>query len=365
MPQETNLNVAPYFDDFDPRSNHYKVLFKPAYPIQARELNNLQSILQDQIEKMGTNIFKEGSVVIPGAQNYNQLFHAIQIQPEFLGIPVELYLDQLLGKKITGRTSGITAEVVTYITSSESTRGNYTIYVNYLNSSSTDNSTEEFFDNEVLETEESISFASTFIAAGEGFANTVVEDAAQTGSAFVISEGVFFIRGHFVTVPSQLLILDQYDTNPSFRVGLNIREQIITSDTDPQLTDNASGFNNYAAPGADRLSITATLSKKNYGDYDTESFIQLAEIENGILRVKSDDTKFNLIGDELAKRTFEESGNYYIKEFVTTIKESLNNQQGNRGIYEPGQITQQGSVPSDDLMVRIPYKLSEESIYSL
>lgn len=360
MPQETNLNVAPYFDDFDPRSNHYKVLFKPAYPIQARELNNLQSILQDQIEKMGTNIFKEGSVVIPGAQNYNQLFHAIQIQPEFLGIPVELYLDQLLGKKITGRTSGITAEVVTYITNSESTRGNYTIYVNYLNSSSTDNSTEEFFDNEVLETEESISFASTFIAAGEGFANTVVEDAAQTGSAFVISEGVFFIRGHFVTVPSQLLILDQYDTNPSFRVGLNIREQIITSDADPQLTDNASGFNNYAAPGADRLSITATLSKKNYGDYDTESFIQLAEIENGILRVKSDDTKFNLIGDELAKRTFEESGNYYIKEFVTTIKESLNNQQGNRGIYEPGQITQQGSVPSDDLMV---YKVSPGKAY--
>ncbi len=121
MPQETNLNVAPYFDDFDPRSNYYKVLFKPAYPIQARELNNLQSILQDQIEKMGTNIFKEGTVVIPGSQNYNNLFHAIQIQPEFLGVPVEVYLDQLLGKKITGRTSGITAEVVTYITDVEST----------------------------------------------------------------------------------------------------------------------------------------------------------------------------------------------------------------------------------------------------
>jgi len=49
MPQETNLNVAPYFDDFDPESNYHQVLFKPAYPIQARELNNLQSILQNQI----------------------------------------------------------------------------------------------------------------------------------------------------------------------------------------------------------------------------------------------------------------------------------------------------------------------------
>ena len=360
MPQETNLNVAPYFDDFDPRSNYYKVLFKPAYPIQARELNNLQSILQDQIEKMGTNIFKEGTVVIPGSQNYNNLFHAIQIQPEFLGVPVEIYLDQLLGKKITGRTSGITAEVVTYITDAESTRGNYTLYINYLNSSSTDDSSEEFFDNEVLETDEAISFATSFIAAGEGFASTVVDDAAQTGSAYVLSEGVFFIRGYFVTVPSQLLILNQYDTNPSFRIGLTIKEQIITSDSDPQLTDNASGFNNYSAPGADRLNISAILSKKNYGDYDTENFIQLAEIQNGIPRKKSDDTKYNLIGDELAKRTFDESGDYYIKEFVSTVRESLNNQQGNKGIYEPGQVTQQGNVPSDDLMV---YKVSPGKAY--
>ena len=90
MPQETNLNVAPYFDDFDPRNNYYKVLFKPAYPIQARELNNLQSILQDQVEKMGTNLFKEGTVVIPGSTNYNPNCHAVQIQPEFLRIPVSV-----------------------------------------------------------------------------------------------------------------------------------------------------------------------------------------------------------------------------------------------------------------------------------
>ena len=89
--------------------------------------------------------------------------------------------------------------------------------------------------------------------AGEGFANTIVEDATTDGSAFVVSEGVFFIRGAFVTVPSQLLILDQYGTTPSYRVGLTIREQLISSDTDPLLTDNASGFNNFAAPGAEDL----------------------------------------------------------------------------------------------------------------
>ena len=77
MPQETNLNVSPYFDDFDSNKNYYKVLFKPGYPVQARELTTLQSILQNQIEKFGNHIFKEGSVVIPG-QIYIMIIHFMQ-----------------------------------------------------------------------------------------------------------------------------------------------------------------------------------------------------------------------------------------------------------------------------------------------
>ena len=66
---------------------------------------------------------------------------AIQIDPEFTGIPVSLYLDQLIGVKITGRTSGITAKVVKYITDEESERSNYTLYVDYIESASTNSST--------------------------------------------------------------------------------------------------------------------------------------------------------------------------------------------------------------------------------
>ena len=91
MPQETNLNVAPYFDDFDAQSNYYKVLFKPAYPVQARELNNLQSILQDQVENVGNHFFKEGAKVIPGQTSYLSQFYAVQIEPQFTGLPVSLY----------------------------------------------------------------------------------------------------------------------------------------------------------------------------------------------------------------------------------------------------------------------------------
>ena len=46
MSQKTNLNINPYYDDYDSEKNFYKVLFKPGFPVQARELTTLQSLLQ-------------------------------------------------------------------------------------------------------------------------------------------------------------------------------------------------------------------------------------------------------------------------------------------------------------------------------
>ena len=63
MPIDTDLNIAPYFDDFDETKNFHKVLFRPAVPLQARELTSLQSILQNQIERFGGYQFKEGTIV--------------------------------------------------------------------------------------------------------------------------------------------------------------------------------------------------------------------------------------------------------------------------------------------------------------
>ena len=54
MAQKTDLNISPYYDDFDSEKNFYKVLFKPGYPVQARELTTLQSILQDQVKSFGS-----------------------------------------------------------------------------------------------------------------------------------------------------------------------------------------------------------------------------------------------------------------------------------------------------------------------
>jgi len=250
MPQETNLNVAPYFDDFEPSSKYYKVLYKPGFPVQARELTTMQSILQNQIEDMGNHFFKEGAKVVPGGSTFEDQFFGIQIDSEFLGIPVSLYLDQLVGKQIRGASSGVTAQVITYITDEESERGNVTLYIGY-RSSGLNNDVNTFLDNEVLQTVEDISFATTFIAAGEGFASTIASGAAVIGMAFQMSAGVYFLRGHFVDVDEQILILDQYSNTSSHRIGLNVREDIISADIDPSLSDNAQGFNNFTAPGAD------------------------------------------------------------------------------------------------------------------
>jgi hypothetical protein len=360
MPQETNLNVSPYFDDFDKNKNYHKVLFKPGYPVQARELTTLQSILKNQIEQFGSHFFKEGARVIPGQLTYISNFYAVEINSEYSGIPVSLYLNNLIGLKIYGRTSGVTAKIVKVLSSDESEKGNITLYLDYINSASNDSSQREFADNEVLISESNIVFGNSFISSGEGFASTLSNNSTSVGSAFALSNGVYFLRGSFVEVLDEILILDQYTNKPNYRIGLSIKEEVITSDEDQTLTDNAQGFNNYSAPGADRFKITATLSKKDLNDFDTSGFVQLATVQNGVLRELNNSTDYNILGDELAKRTFDESGHYYVKSFTTYCKDSLNDGVGNGGIFKEGELTYDGSVPSKDLSI---YKVSPGKAY--
>ena len=86
MTQNTNLNVSPYFDDFNESRNYSKVLFKPGFPVQARELTTLQSILQNQVERFGQHFFKEGSIVIPGSTFYDPDYSSVKIDPNFVNI---------------------------------------------------------------------------------------------------------------------------------------------------------------------------------------------------------------------------------------------------------------------------------------
>jgi hypothetical protein len=352
MAQNTNLNTSPYFDDFDPRKNYQRVLFKPGTPIQARELTTLQSITQNQIEKFGKHFFKEGQVVISGNIAYDSEYSCVQIDPTHLSIPVSTYLPNLLGKQIKGETSGVSAKIENYITNEESENDNYTLYIKYQSSSESDFTVSKFVDGENLIVLENVDYGLGVIRLESSFATTVISNSTSTGSAIKIEEGVYFIRGFFVDVFPQTVILDQYSNLPSYRVGLSIFEDIaVPSQSNPDLFDNARGFSNFAAPGADRLRIVATLIKKSIDDFNDENFVELLRIEEGIIKkvTKKQDTS-SLITEELARRTNDESGDYYVKPFSVIAKESLNNKIGNNGVYNPGQLTKQGNTPSNDLL---------------
>jgi len=351
MPQESNLNISPYFDDFDPSKNYYKVLFNPGVPIQARELTTLQSVLQYQTESVGKHLFKEGSVVIPGQMRYDNPIYAVELNDTYNGTPISLYFDSLLNKKIRGSTSGVSAEVVYLLKASDSERGNYTIYVRYLESGGADFTEKVFTSGETLLLESTLSYGSLSIPSGQGVCDTISTNATSEGSSVVVANGIYFVRGFFANVEEQRILLDQYGTRPSYKIGFNVIESIVTAGEDSSLFDNAQGYSNYAAPGADRFKIDLELTKKELTDLDTDNFVEIMRVENGQPTFFEKNTQYNLIRDELARRTFDESGNYFVKPFSFIVRESLNDRSRINGIYFEGQSTVNGNTPSEDKMV--------------
>ena len=349
MAQKTDLNISPYYDDFDSEKNFYKVLFKPGYPVQARELTTLQSILQDQVKSFGSHIFKEGSVVIPGNIAYDGNFNSVKLNPTNFGVDISLYINNFIGKKITGQISGTTA-IIQFVSLPDG--GNVedlTIYVKYLDS---DNNFQfnPFEDGESLIAEENITYGNTTINAGTPFASLIALNATSVGSSASIGDGVYFIRGYFVNVSKQTIILDNYTNTPSYRVGLKIDELILSAGDDNSLYDPSKGFTNYAAPGADRFKINLTLTKKLISDLNDTDFVELLRVENGKIKLIETKTEYNIIKDYIAERTYDESGDYTVEPFNVTVNNSLNDRLGNNGLFFDTETTEQNNTPSENLM---------------
>ena len=350
MPQKTNLNISPYFDDFSKDNQFYRVLFNPGKPVQARELTTLQSILQDQVESFGSHIFKEGSMVIPGNTNYDYEYYSIKLNSDHLGIPVSLYIENLKGKTLVGQNTGIRIKLDNYALPSDANDiTDLTIFVKYLDSG-TDKNVSFMEDGENLLIEETITYGNTQIASGETVATLIDSDASRVGSAVSIADGVFFIRGHFVNVTSDKIVLDPYTNTPNYRVGLFIQEEIITAKDDSSLYDNARGFSNFAAPGADRLKISTKLIKKPLTDFNDKNFVELVRLDNGQLKRTTPKAEYSLIKDYFAKRTYEESGNYSVGNYSVEVNECLNDGLSNEGVYKAGETTDMRNIPVEELM---------------
>ena len=349
MTQKTDLNISPYYDDFDPEKNFYKVLFKPGYPVQARELTTLQSLLQDQVKSFGGHIFKEGSMVIPGNIAYDGNFNSVKLNSINFGVDVSLYIEKFIGKKVTGQISGTTATIQFIAFPDDINVDDLTIYVKYIDS---DNNFEfnPFENGESLIADENITYGNTTINAGTPFASLLSSNATSIGSAASIGDGVYFIRGYFVNVSKQTIILDNYTNVPSYRVGLKIDELIIGAKDDSSLYDPSKGFTNYAAPGADRFKINLTLTKKLLTDFNDTDFIELLRVENGKIKIIESKTQYNIIKDYMAQRTYDESGDYTVSPFNVSVNNSLNDRLGNNGLFFDTETTEQNNKPSEDLM---------------
>jgi len=351
MAQKIDLNVAPYYDDFAENKNFHRILFRPGYAVQARELTQLQSILQNQIERFGSHVFQEGSVVIPGGFSINNEYYSVQLATAFAGESVDpsQYYNATSPVTIVGATSGVRAKVIGYKDATSSSQP--LLYVHYISSGS-DLETTEFQNSEQIFADTSITHTTTY-AINTNSATTHTT-ASQKGTAITSNTGVYFIRGTFVQLNEQTIVLSDNDQSPSARIGVTLNEELVTPEVDESLTDNATGASNFAAKGAHRLKISLDLKSLDLTSTADSDFIEIGRVENGKLKSDARPTQYSVLGETLARRTFDESGDYTVRPFQFDAREMIDNRhQGTdfRGVYTDGAATQDGGTAGEGKFV--------------
>jgi len=323
------LKSNPYYDDFDDTKKFLRVLFKPGYAVQARELTQLQTLLQNQIAKFGSHIFKDGSQVFGGGISLGSA--------EFIRTTISFgtsgsikNVSQLKNTILTQVTSEINARAkVLDVLTPTTGDNNYILILQYLTG-------DKFASNGYISVE-NINTSTTIF-----YPSSVSSGADITGVCQTISvdTGIFYVDGFFVNNDPQITTLHVVRDNirrfrdpilteegVTNRVGFEIVRTTVTAETDTTLVDPARGFYNYNAPGADRYQIQLNLTTQEFdpasvepGEFVTEDFVELARTVKGVLDyVKKVPTYAELV-DTLARRTYDESGNYTVRPFELEVK---------------------------------------------
>lgn len=322
----TTFPGAPHWDDYDEAKKYLRVLFRPGVSLQVRELNQLQTYLQTQVERVGSHLFKQGAMVVPGQVAIDTRVIYLKIDPQTTdeAVPVSTFAESLIGTVITGLENGVTATVITYALA-EGTDP-VTLYVRYNDAADKTVSNVTTNIKEFVPTER----ISATIGNNERVMQIKTLDTTPIGKGSIasIEAGIYFINGQFVLVDKAAIILDKYSNLPSYRVGLTYTENVVTPATDVTLFDNATGTPNKNAPGAYRYQILTDFIKLPIDDNTSEvakTFIELVRVEDGIIKSIVDRTNYAELYKTLARRTFDESGNYTTKPFRLSIREHRNN----------------------------------------
>lgn len=321
-----NFNVNPYNDDFDPNNNYHRILFRPGRAVQARELTQSQTILQDQISSFASAIYSQNTPISGGKVTINLKCNYIKLNTQYLG--VDVIAGDYLNKIITDPTGTVLAKVIATAEGvvNGTTIVEYpTLIVNYLSGI-------QFTDEMVITPTDGTNISAQTIGASGGTTCSGVSSVAS------ISEGIYYVVngyslssianadgtyskysiGNFVRVQPYTIPLNKYDNTPTYRVGLSISESYADYVSNPDLLDPAVDATNYQAPGADRYTITLSLTTLPLEVGGDSNFIELVRIESGNIVKQVDNTVYSAIDDYFAKRTYDTSGDYIVNNFKLT-----------------------------------------------
>jgi hypothetical protein len=306
----TLFNYDPYNDDFDEDKNFMRILFRPGYAVQARELTQLQTILSNQIEKFGNHIFKSGSPIVGGKISLDNKANYLILQSQYNSI--DIVPEDFLNKTIISFNSTKTtrAKCIAVDVTDPTTP---VLVIKYL-------SGDVFAENDEIKI----------------FGQNIFAQARSTsavGRSYVasIQEGVYYFKGQFVKVIPQFLVLELFyrigqnstvvNAQPTFKIGIEFDDTIIDEIDDTSLLDPAQGAFNYQAPGADRYVINTRLSKRTLDSSDDSSFFEIIRLVNGLKTKEIDYPIYSEIEKSMARRTHDESGNYTVDPFILSLEE--------------------------------------------
>lgn len=327
-----NFNVDPYFDDFDPSKNYHRILFKPGFAVQARELTQAQSILQDQVTKFADNIFKQNSPVTGGQVTTNLNCFYVKLQSTYNNSSIDV--TQFTGKLVQDSTGTIIARVIA-VAAATGTSGvgdPPTLILSYMSGT-------QFTDNMVIYDSLSNLAAQAIVsgATGQSSVVSIAQGVFYISSNYTRADGISISNGTFVQVNPQTTILSKYSNTPTVRVGLNITETIQDYVGDTSLLDPAIGASNYQAPGADRYMITLTLETRPLTLGSDDGFIELIRANAGNITKLVDGSVYNVIDDYFAKRDYETNGDYVVNDFKLTPRTNSADSSNNTYIMSVGK----------------------------
>jgi hypothetical protein len=304
-----NFNVDPYYDDFDANKNYHRILFKPGYAVQARELTQSQTILQNQITSFADAIFAQNTPISGGKVTVNQNVYYLKLNSTD-GSGADISAEDFQNGIITSNDGSVVAKVIAHAEATSTASGGAgdppTLVVSYISGN-------QFASGDTINLTGS-NLTATLITA------TVNNPATGLSSVASISQGIFYVDGNFVVATEQTTILSKYSSVPSVRVGLNAVESIVDYVDDSSLLDPAFNATNYQAPGADRYKIDLTLETRTISFGDDDDFIELVRLVNGSIVKQVNGTVYSVIDDYFAKRTSDTNGDFTVNDYTLTPK---------------------------------------------